>query len=51
VEIIGASSDHLLLDLTKAQTYRVGDTVSFTPDYGALLAASTSPYVSKEVTD
>lgn len=49
IEIIGASSDHLLLDLTNASQYRVGDTVSFGLDYGALLSASTSPYVAKEV--
>lgn len=51
IEIIGASSDHLILDLTKAPQYRVGDTVSFGVDYGALLAASTSAYVKKEVAD
>ena len=49
VEIIGASSDHLLLDLTNAPGYRVGDSVSFGLDYGALLSASTSAYVRKEV--
>ena len=49
IEILGASSDHLLLDLTKAKPYRVGDTISFGVDYGALLSASTSMYVSKEV--
>lgn len=48
IEILGASSDHLLLDLTKCD-YRVGDTVSFGVDYGALLSASTSAYVRKEV--
>ena len=48
VEIIGASSDHLLLDLTAAKGYQVGDTVSFGLDYGALLSASTSAYVKKE---
>ena len=51
IEIIGASSDHLLLDLTNAQNCHVGDTVSFGVDYGALLSASTSPYVQKEVVD
>lgn len=51
IEIIGASSDHLILDLTRAQDYRVGDTVSFDLDYGALLSASTSAYVHKEVID
>ena len=49
VEIIGASSDHLLLDLTKASNYQVGDTVRFGVDYGALLSACTSEYVAKEV--
>ncbi len=51
IEIIGASSDHLILDLTEAPEYRVGDTVSFGLDYGALLSASTSAYVRKEVVD
>ncbi len=48
IEILGASSDHLLLDLTKAPESRVGDVVSFGLDYGALLSASTSAYVQKE---
>ncbi len=48
IEILGASSDHLLLDLTKAPESRVGDVVSFGLDYGALLSASTSAYVRKE---
>ena len=48
IEILGASSDHLLLDLTNAPEYRVGSTVSFIPDYSALLSASTSKYVHKE---
>lgn len=51
IGIIGASSDHLLLDLTQAPEYRVGDTVSFGLDYGALLSACTSAYVNKEVVD
>jgi predicted amino acid racemase len=51
IEILGASSDHLILDLTKAPEYSVGDTVSFGLDYGALLSASTSEYVRKEVVD
>lgn len=51
IEIIGASSDHLILDLTKAPEYSVGDTISFGLDYGALLSASTSAYVKKEVVD
>ena len=47
VSILGASSDHLLVDLTRAAPLRVGDVLSFRPGYGALLAAYTSPYVSK----
>lgn len=48
IEVLGASSDHLLLDMTETSGYRVGDTVTFGLDYGALLAASTSAYVQKE---
>ncbi len=48
VRILGASSDHLLVDLSRAKTgYRVGDTLSFIPDYGALLRAYTSPYIER----
>ncbi len=48
IGILGASSDHLLLDLTKAHDYAVGDHITFLVDYGALLSASTGSYVSKE---
>lgn len=48
VKIIGASSDHLIVDLTRAKDYRVGDVLDFTPDYGALLRAYTSPYVFRD---
>ena len=47
IEVIGASSDHLLLDLGSTDL-TVGDVVSFGLDYGALLSASTSKYVRKE---
>lgn len=47
VQSIGASSDHLIVDLTRAEPYRVGDVLDFTPDYGALLRAFTSEYVKK----
>lgn len=50
VEIIGASSDHLLVDLSRAPQYQVGDVLSFTPGYGALLKAYTSAYVTREIT-
>lgn len=49
VEILGASSDHLLLDVSKySSPLQVGDLLTFSPGYGALLAAMTSSYVSKE---
>ncbi len=48
VSILGASSDHLLVDLGKRPA-EVGGSLGFLPDYGALLAAMTSEYVEKEV--
>ncbi len=47
LEIIGASSDHLIVDFTEAMEYGVGDIVSFDVEYGALLSLCTSPYVKK----
>ena len=46
MEIFGASSDHLLLDITDAPV-KLGDTVRFGVDYSAALRAFTSPYVEK----
>lgn len=46
IRVIGASSDHLLLDLT-CSGGRVGETVGFRPNYTALLRLFTSPYVEK----
>ncbi|BAK75936.1 alanine racemase domain protein [Pseudogulbenkiania sp. NH8B] len=49
LQVLGASSDHLIVDASAAEaTYRLGDSVAFTLDYGALLMAMTSPYVAKE---
>lgn len=49
IDILGASSDHLLLDVTHyAKPLAVGDVLTFTPGYGALLAAMTSAFVKKE---
>ena len=48
IEVLGASSDHLILDVTDAQPApRVGDPVAFRMSYAALLAAMTSEYVEK----
>ena len=49
VEIIGASSDHLILDVTdSAQDYAVGGTVAFRLGYFSLMRCYTSDYVRKE---
>lgn len=49
VEILGASSDHLIVNLTDCGEYKVGDTIRFIPDYGALLKLCTAErYVSRE---
>jgi predicted amino acid racemase len=48
VRVIGASSDHLVLDITDAAPpVSVGDRVEFRLTYGAMLAAMTSEYVEK----
>lgn len=46
LEVLGASSDHLLLDATAAQL-KIGDLVTFDVNYAALLASMTSPFVKK----
>jgi predicted amino acid racemase len=46
IEILGASSDHLIADAKKTGL-KVGDEVAFDLDYGAMLQAMTSPYVTK----
>lgn len=48
VTVLGASSDHLILDVSEATPEpKVGDKVNFRMSYGALLAAMTSEYVEK----
>jgi predicted amino acid racemase len=48
VTILGASSGYLAVDVTEATgSIRVGDILSFTVNYGALLTAMTSEYVKK----
>lgn len=47
VDILGASSDHLLLDATGV-SLEVGDEIRFDLAYGALLRTMTSPYIVKE---
>ena len=46
-EILGASSDHVVLD-SKKDSVKVGSEVEFGLDYGGLLAAMTSPFIQKK---
>jgi len=47
IDILGASSDHLIVN-AKQTDIKVGDTIEFNLNYGALLAAMTSPYIIKK---
>ncbi len=48
IEIMGGSSDHIILDVTHTdKDYKVGDVVAFELGYGGMLKASTSPYVER----
>jgi predicted amino acid racemase len=48
VEVLGASSDHLVLDVDALpEPPRVGDAIAFVPGYSATLRLFTSPYVEK----
>lgn len=49
-EILGASSDHLILDVGQA-SLRIGSEVELRPNYSALVRAMTSPFVTKFVRD
>jgi predicted amino acid racemase len=44
--VLGASSDHLVLDVGDRDV-GVGDEMTFEPDYGAVLRASTSRFVTR----
>ena len=49
IEIVTASSDHLIVDITEAQKFAVGDPIRFDMDYGALVQAMLSPYIEKQL--
>ena len=49
IDILGASSDHIIIN-TKENELKVGSELKFDLNYGALLAAMTSPYVLKKMT-
>lgn len=47
MEILGVSSDHLLIDVTKCVDIRVGNIIGFDMSYGAMLSLMTSKYIDK----
>ncbi len=50
IEILGASSDHLIVDVTDSEIdYKVGDEIRFNVDYGGLLQLTTSEYIYKDI--
>lgn len=51
IKILGASSDHLILDITDCeQDIKVGDEIEFTLSYAGVLSVSDSSYVAKTFT-
>ena len=48
LEVVGASSDHLVLDAGRTPVV-VGDELRFELDYSALTRAMASPFVSKVI--
>jgi len=49
IEIMGASSDHMILNVTNcSKEYNVGDIISFDMNYGSLLSVFNSEYVYKK---
>ncbi|MDZ4180845.1 MAG: alanine/ornithine racemase family PLP-dependent enzyme [Coriobacteriia bacterium] len=48
IEVLGASSDHLILDVHDLpEPPAIGESIRFVPTYAATLALFTSPYVDK----
>jgi len=47
VEVVGASSDHLIVDISDAAPLAVGDWLTFSLSYGGILSGFTSKYVDK----
>lgn len=49
IQIIGASSDHMILDITSCKKeYNIGDIISFDMNYSSLLSVFNSEYVYKK---
>ena len=48
IEVLGGSSDHTIVDVEELPSIKVGDVLSFRPNYSAMLRAMTSEYVEKK---
>lgn len=48
IEILGGSSDHLIIDITDSMTYRVGDKIQFVPVYSGMQSGMSSSFVRKQ---
>ncbi len=49
ISILGASSDHLLIDITESENdYQIGDILSFDMLYTSVMRSFTSKYIDKE---
>lgn len=46
VAVLGFSSDHTVVDISNARTFKPGDVLRFIPSYSALATAMSSPYLS-----
>lgn len=46
IEIMGCSSDHLIVSVTKGN-YHIGDSITFKLTYGGILSLMTSPYMKR----
>lgn len=52
IEVIGASSDHTIIDITNSDNrYTIGDKIEFKLGYSGIMSASTSKYVKKYCID
>ncbi|MCS4471675.1 ornithine racemase Orr [Clostridium botulinum] len=50
ISVLGASSDHLLLDITNCnKDYKIGDKIEFNVTFGGCLSVMTSEYVYKVI--
>ncbi|MDI6860888.1 MAG: alanine racemase [Caldisericia bacterium] len=47
IKVIGASSDHMVINLNKRYFLKVGDIISLRLNYSGILSAMTSPYIEK----